>query len=74
MDNNCNQVVHSANKQDQHGWLVFNVLKIGDLIMKADYLLRTSVDQPERMLYRPHKHCNVAVVIDEAPQLGILIQ
>jgi len=42
--------------------------------MQSNYLFRTSVDQPEGMLDRPHKHRNVAFVVDKAPQLGIDIQ
>ena len=42
--------------------------------MQSNYLFRTSVDQPEGMLDRPHKHRNVAFVVDKTPQLGIDIQ
>jgi len=42
--------------------------------MQSNYLLRTSVDQPEGMLERTHKHRNFAFVVDKAPQLGIVIQ
>ena len=53
--------------------LIF-LLTICDLFMQSNYLFRTSVDQPEGMLDRPHKHRNVALVMDKAPRLGIVIQ
>jgi hypothetical protein len=42
--NNCHPVVDCTDKEDQHGSLVLNVLKICDLLVKIDYLLWTSVD------------------------------